>query len=86
MTARQRYQDRIRRRGGDSSTTKVGGHSKDGNSTNAQRSMSEVAAILGCSRQAVHQVERTALYKLRVALLPTLRELNPELAAQYESK
>lgn len=82
MNARQRYAARIKRRDGDNFRN-TGGGRQVGN-TNATRSMSEVAAMLGISRQAVHQVERTALHKLRVALLPTLREINPELAAQYE--
>jgi len=54
-------------------------HTKYGNQTLARRSLSEVAAILGCSRQAVQQVERTALHKLRLALLPVVKELNPQL-------
>lgn len=47
--------------------------------TRAVRSTTEVAQILGISRQAVHQVERAALYKLRVAMAPFLKEINPEL-------
>ncbi len=44
------------------------------------RTQSEVAKILGISRQAVHQAERSALHKLRGGLLDALREINPELA------
>ena len=47
--------------------------------TKAFRSHSEVAAILGTSRQNVQQLERMALFKLRRALAPLLQEINPEL-------
>lgn len=78
------YRARIRRRAGETFTTKINGGSSIGASSRAQMSLGEVAKVLGVSRQAVYQVERTALHKLRMALLPTLREINPELAAQYE--
>lgn len=38
------------------------------------RSQSEVARLLGMSRQAVHQTERRALFRLRAALEPWWRE------------
>lgn len=41
----------------------------------AIRTMEETAEILGCSRQAVHQVERRALKKIRAALEPLRVEL-----------
>lgn len=47
--------------------------------TKAVRSHSEVAVILGTSRQNVQQLERMALFKLRRALAPVLQEINPEL-------
>lgn len=80
-SSRDKYKARMRRRAGDSASTRGG---RGENNTRAARSMQEVADILGVSRQAVHQVERNALYKLRLALLPCLREINPELAASYE--
>lgn len=36
----------------------------------AIRTQSEVAEILGISRQAVHQAERRAIFKIRSALMP----------------
>lgn len=43
------------------------------------RSYAVVGAILGLSRQRVQQIERIALYKLRLGLLPHIKEINPEL-------
>lgn len=40
----------------------------------AKRSQVEVAKIMGISRQAVHQIERKALMKMRAGLLPIWRE------------
>ena len=62
MTSRDKYQRRYALRPGEESAHKRQGF--------ALRSMSEVAAILGVSRQAVHQVERQALLKIRKALEP----------------
>ena len=56
------------------------------NSHRVLRSVGEVAAMLGVSRQAVHQVERAALHKLRIKLLPHLREISPEMAADFERR
>lgn len=45
----------------------------------AVRSQSEVAAMLGISRQRVQQLERMAMYKVRLGLLGALAETNAEL-------
>lgn len=72
---RRRYRNKVKVGAGEQRyATRTGGQ------TLALRSLGEVAEMLGCSRAAVHQVERTAFYKLRVALAKELRETNPELA------
>lgn len=77
MNFREAYQRRIKVKPGE-----PGYSTRFGRTTLAKRSLTEVAEILGCSRQAVQQVERTAFHKLRIALLPVLLELNPELHRQ----
>jgi DNA-directed RNA polymerase sigma subunit (sigma70/sigma32) len=57
---------------------------KTGGASRAYRSLGEVAKILGISRQAVQQCERSAFHKIRVALLAELRESNPELADNFK--
>ena len=59
---------------------------KGTNALRTLRTMNEVGRMLGISRQAVHQIERVAMQKLRVALMPALREMAPELAAEVEKK
>lgn len=77
MIHRKNYQNRIRlKRNEQRYATHYGG------SSSALRSLEEVAKILGCSRQAVHQIERTAFHKIRLALLPILKEINPQLSEE----
>lgn len=71
---RENYKARIRLKRGE-----PGYATRSGGGTLAIRSLTETARILGCSRQAVHQVERTAIHKIRLALLEVVRETNPEL-------
>ena len=61
-----------------------GSDTKRGTTTAAFMSLGDCAAVLGISRQAAHQLERAALHKLRIGMLPALRELNPDLAAKVE--
>ena len=51
----------------------------DGHECKYGMSLTQVASIMGISKQAVHQSERRALRKLREALLPHLKEINHEL-------
>lgn len=74
------YQNRIRLKKGE-----PGYATKSGTMTLAIRSQSEVARNLGISRQAVQQLERTAFHKIRLRLLPILKELNPELFENLNS-
>lgn len=69
--SKENYNNRIRHKRGEHKTTFH---------FNALMSQQEVADVLGISRQAVHQVERTALHKLRLGLIAAVREINPELA------
>jgi DNA-directed RNA polymerase sigma subunit (sigma70/sigma32) len=55
---------------------------RDGGASRNYRSLGEVAAILGVTRQAVQQIERVALRKLRLAFIEELRDYNPALAAE----
>jgi hypothetical protein len=45
-----------------------------GGTTTALRSQQDVARMLGISKQRVHQLERSAILKLRVALQPLIDE------------
>jgi len=47
---------------------------RSGGTTTALRSQADVARILGMSKQRVHQLERSAILKLRVALQPLIDE------------
>ena len=57
---------------------------RSGGQTLALMSLQECADNLGISRQAAHQLERSAFHKIRTALLKELREANPELAGQIQ--
>lgn len=50
-----------------------------GGESKALRSHAEVGKILGISRQAVHQMERVAIFKIRQRMLEVLKEVNPDL-------
>lgn len=81
MTPSQKYYNKIRIKPGE-----IGYSTRHGGGTLALKSQSEVASILGISRQAVHQAERSAINKIRMALLASLREINPELAENFNRK
>jgi DNA-directed RNA polymerase sigma subunit (sigma70/sigma32) len=63
--AKKAYQERIRLKPGELNAAHRGGRFDV-----AIRSMSEVARMMGITRSAVHQLERNALHKLRLALEP----------------
>jgi transcriptional regulator with XRE-family HTH domain len=52
----------------------------DGPTTPASMSQEEVAKALGISRSAVWKAERRIMRKLRLALIDSISEVNPELA------
>lgn len=74
MTRSQKYYRKLKIKPGEQS------HFTGRGTCNALRTMEEVARILGISRQAVHQAERSAFHKIRTALMPELEEMNRQLA------